>query len=61
MYQIYMYLNKNDQIFKISQLTILKWIYDYNDARYMYIKYKDSTKKVMNVIEVVQMLVDKKY
>ena len=42
-----------------------KWIYDYNDARYMYIKYKDSTKKnsskVMNVIEVVQMLVDKKY
>jgi len=31
----------------------------------MYIKYKDSTKKysfkVMNVIEAVQMLVDKKY
>jgi len=31
----------------------------------MYIKYKDITKKnslkVMNVIEVVQMLVDKKY
>jgi len=31
----------------------------------MHIKYKDSTKKnsvkVMNVIEVVQMLVDKKY
>ena len=31
----------------------------------MFIKYKDSTKriklKVMNVIEVVQMLVDKKY
>jgi len=39
------YFNKNDQIFKISQLTILKWIYDYNDARYMYIKYKDSTKQ----------------
>ena len=40
------YLNKNDQIFKISQLTILKMeIFDYNDARYMYIKYKDSTKK----------------
>ena len=38
-------LNKNDQIFKISQLTILKWIFDYNDAIYMYIKYKDSTKK----------------
>ena len=38
-------LNINHQILKISQLTILKWIFDYNDARYMYIKYKDSTKK----------------
>ena len=40
-----------------------KKIYDYNDARYMYIIYKDNTKKnslkVMNVIKVVKMLVDK--
>jgi len=61
------YLNKNDQIFKISQLTIWKngSMTMYNDARYMYNKYKDNTNKnllkVMNVIEVVQMLVDKKY
>ena len=37
----------------------------YNDARYMYNKYKYSTNKnslkVMNVIEAVQMLVEKKY
>ena len=42
------YLNKlkNDQIFKISQLTFFKWIYVYNDARY--IKHKDITKKRIN-------------
>ena len=40
------YLNKNDQIFKMyNKLLFYKWIYDYNGARYMYIKYKVSTKK----------------
>ena len=52
------------KLLKYHNLLSLKWIYDYNDARYMYVKYKDSTKKnslkVMNVIEVVQLLVDKK-
>ena len=30
---------------KYHNLQFKKWIFDYNDARYMYIKYKDSTKK----------------
>jgi len=29
---------------KYYNLLFFKWIYDYNDARYMYIKYIDSTK-----------------
>ena len=39
------YLYENDQYLKYHNLQFYKWIYDNNDARYMYIKYKDSTKK----------------
>ena len=61
------YLNKNDQIFKISQLRRIYYFKNGSmttmmpDTCTLNTSTKKNSFKVMNVIEAVQMLVDKKY